>query len=173
MLLLLLSKGPVTLCNFLSNLSRNTVARQVAGELHSVTWVVWQFFFVARSVARSITSQRIQQQLATPLHSVSSSNLSRNFTAVLTRAHAHTSCFSFRGALRDKLLRKLHSVTVPQHQTSATCNATFSTIARQVAEKIAQCNRALSLHILMQIHNNISLYFLENISNILPCTHSA
>ena len=31
-------KGPVTLCNFLSNLSRNAaIARQVAGELHSVT----------------------------------------------------------------------------------------------------------------------------------------
>ena len=54
-----------------------------------------------------------------------------------------TSRFSFREALRDKLLRKLHSVTGPQHQTSATCNATFSTIARQLAEKIAQCNRAL------------------------------
>ena len=67
----------------------------------------------------------------------SSSNLSRNFTAVLTRAHVHTSCFSFRGASRDtELLRKLHGVTGPQHQTSATCNAKFSTIARQVAEKI-------------------------------------
>ena len=74
------------------------------------------------------------------------SNLSRNFTAVLTRAHTRTSCFSFRGALRDKLLRKLHSVTGSQHQTSATCNATFSTIARQVAEKVAQCNRALNLN---------------------------
>ena len=30
-------KGPVILCNFLSNLSRNAVASQVAGELHSVT----------------------------------------------------------------------------------------------------------------------------------------
>ena len=71
-----------------------------------------------------------------------SSNLSRNFTAVLTRAYVHTSCFSLRGALRDKLLRKSHSVTGPQHQTSATCNATFPTIARQVAQKIALCNRA-------------------------------
>ena len=77
----------------------------------------------------------------------SSSNLSRNFTALLTRAHAHTSSFSFRRALQDKLLRKLHSVTGPQHQTSATCNATFSTIVRQVAEKIAQCNRAFKKNI--------------------------
>ena len=50
--------GPLTLCNFLDNLSRNAVARQVAGELHSVTWVVSQFFFFL-------------QQLATPFHSVS------------------------------------------------------------------------------------------------------
>ena len=34
----------VLMCNFLSNLSRNAIARQVAGELHSVTWVVSQFF---------------------------------------------------------------------------------------------------------------------------------
>ena len=40
--------------NFLSNLSRNDIARQVAGELHSVTWVVLHFF-VARNVARSRT----------------------------------------------------------------------------------------------------------------------
>ena len=54
-----------------------------------------------------------------------SSNLSRNFMAVLTRAHVNT-CFLLRGALQDKLLRKLHSVTGPQHQTLVTCNATFS-----------------------------------------------
>ena len=57
----------------------------------------------------------------------------------------HISCFSIRVALRDKLLRKLHIVTGPQYQSSATCNATFSTIPRQVAEKIAQCNRALKI----------------------------
>ena len=43
-----LAEGPVTLCNFLSNLSRNAVARQVAGELHSVTWVVSQVFCCAK-----------------------------------------------------------------------------------------------------------------------------
>ena len=78
------------------------------------------------------------QQLRTPLHSVSPlQQLVSIFTAVLTRAHAHTSChFSLRGALRDKLMRKLHSVTGPQHQTSATRNASFSTIARQVMRKL-------------------------------------
>ena len=91
------------------------------------------------------------QQLTTPLHSVSPlqqlvSQFYSRFMAVLTRAHAHTYYISFRRALRDKLLRKLHSVTGPQHQTSATCNATFSTVARQVAEKIAQCNRTLKEH---------------------------
>ena len=52
--------GPLTLSNFLDNLSRNAVARQVAGELHGVTWVVSQFFYFF-----------FLQQLATPLHSVS------------------------------------------------------------------------------------------------------
>ena len=51
----------------------------------------------------------------------------------------------FRGALRDKLLRKLRSVIRPKHRTSATCNAIFSSIVRQVAEKIAQCNRAFAV----------------------------
>ena len=113
-------------------------------------------FFVARSVARSRTqlyfSQRIAaiditiaQGITTP-----ATGLSRNFTAFLTGAHAHTSFLSFGGALRDKLLRKLHSVTGPQHQTSETCNAKFSVIARQVTEKIAQCNRALSLQLFLK-----------------------
>ena len=35
-------------CNFLSNLSHNAVARQAAGELHSVTWVVSQFLCCAK-----------------------------------------------------------------------------------------------------------------------------
>ena len=88
------------------------------------------------------------QQLTTPLHSVSPlqqlvSQFYSSFTAVLTRAHAHTYYISFRGALRDKL-RKSHSVTGPQHQTLATCNATFLTVARQVAEKTVQCNRTLT-----------------------------
>ena len=67
-------------------------------------------------VELSSTFRNGLQQLTIPFHSVSPpSNLSRNFTAVLTRAHAHTSCFSFRGH-----------------------------IARQVAEKIAQCNSAFT-----------------------------
>ena len=110
-------------------------------------------------VELSSTFRNGLQQLATPLYSVSpSSNLCRNFTAVLAKAHAHISCFSFRGALRDKLLRKLHSVTGPKHQTSATCNATFSTIARQVAEKIEQCNRALNL-VKHDVYKSKEFYF--------------
>ena len=35
--------GPATLRIFVSNLSRNAVARQVARKLHSVTWVVSQY----------------------------------------------------------------------------------------------------------------------------------
>ena len=52
-------EGPVTLYNFLSNLSRNGVARQVAGELHNVTWEL------------SSTFRNGLQQLKTPLHNVS------------------------------------------------------------------------------------------------------
>ena len=52
---------PVTLRNFLSNLSRIAVARQVGGELHSVTWVVSQLLLsVARSVARRISCSNWQ-----------------------------------------------------------------------------------------------------------------
>ena len=85
--------GPLTLCNFLDNLSRSAVARQVAGELHSVTWVVSQFFFFF------FCSN--WQHHCTVYHP------SSNFTADMTRAHGHTSYFSFRGALQNKLLRKL------------------------------------------------------------------
>ena len=89
-------------------------------------------------VELSSTFRNGLQQLTTPLHSVSPlqqlvSQFYSSFTAVLIRAHAHTYYISFRGALRDKL-RKLHSVTGPQHQTLATCKATFLTVARQVNE---------------------------------------
>ena len=102
----------VTLRNFLF---QNAVARQIGGGLHSVTWVVSQYFCCAKRCMKQnlallfATYSSNWQHHCTVYHP--SSNLSRNFTAVLTKAHAHTSCFSFRGALRDKLLRKLHSVT--------------------------------------------------------------
>ena len=87
-------------------------------------------------VELSSTFRNGLQQLTTPLHSVSPlQQLVSQFYGSLN--HAHTSSFFVPGALRDKLLRKLHSVTGPQHQTSATCNAKFSTIARQVAEEFA------------------------------------
>ena len=58
-------KGPLTLQNFLSNLSRNhPVARQVAGELHSVTLVVSQFFLLLEAlheVELSSTFRNIKQ----------------------------------------------------------------------------------------------------------------
>ena len=63
-------------------------------------------FVVARSVARiSITQLYFRQRIAATgntnictVHHLSS-NFSRNFASVLTRAHAYTSRFSFRGAL--------------------------------------------------------------------------
>ena len=62
-------------------------------------------------VELSSTFRNGLQQLTTVYHPFS--NLSRNFTAVLARAHVHTSCFSFGGTLPDKLLGKLRSVTGP------------------------------------------------------------
>ena len=49
---------------FLSNLSRNAVARQFAGKVHSVNQVVSHLFFVARSVARSRTQFFFLQRIA-------------------------------------------------------------------------------------------------------------
>ena len=68
--------------------------------------------------------------------------------------------FCSEDTLQNKLLRKLHSVTGPQHQTAATCNAKFSTIAGQVAEKIAKCNRAFRVRIRIRLHSRVrvSLY---------------
>ena len=108
-------KRPVVLCNFLSNLSRNAVARQVAGELHIVTWVVGIFLCEAlHEVKLSSTFRKGLQQLATPLHSVPPLEqlVSQFYGSFNKGARAHFLFF------------------VPRSS------------ARQVAEKIAQCNRA-------------------------------
>ena len=106
--------------------------------------------FVAHCVAQSRTQLYISQRIAATCSTIAQCNTPPAtclaiLWQILARAHALSFCLSFRGALQDKLLRKLRSVTMPQHQTSATCNATISTIVIQVAEKIAQCkcNRAL------------------------------
>ena len=91
-------------------------------------------------VELSSTFRNGLQQLTTPLHSASPLQqlVSQFYSSFNKGACAHFLFFVPRSrALRDKLLRKLHSVTGPQHQTSATCSTKFSTIARQVAEKIA------------------------------------
>ena len=87
---------------------------------------------------RSTFRNRLQQ-LTTPLHSVSPLQqlVSQFYGSFTNGTCAHFLFFIPRSNLRDKLPRKLHSVTGPQHQTSATYNAKFSTIARQIAEKIA------------------------------------
>ena len=46
-------EGPVTLCNFLSNLSRNALRNKLLRKLHSVTGGFLTFFFGSRNVARS------------------------------------------------------------------------------------------------------------------------
>ena len=91
-----------------------------------------------REVELSSTFRNGLQQLTTTLHSKSPlQQLVSQFFGSCNKGACANFLFSFLGALQDKMLRKLHSVTGPQHQTSATCNAKFPTIARHVAEKIA------------------------------------
>ena len=88
---------------------RNAVARQVAKELHSVTWVVSQLVFCCcakRCTAKwklSFTfcsgSQQLAEQYITP-----PATFLLIFSAVLTRVHAHTSRFLFQqGALGTRI----------------------------------------------------------------------
>ena len=131
-------------------MSRNAVARQIAEELQSVTWVVSHFFLreALHEVELSSTFRNGLQQLKTQLHSVSPlQQLFSQFTAVLNvRMHAHTSHFSPPSM----------SIARQVAEKTAQCNRAltpnfgnlqsytpFSNIATQVAEKIVQCNRVL------------------------------
>ena len=115
-------KCPVTLCNFLSNLSCNAVARQVAGELHSVTDGLSRNFFVARSVARSRSQLYFSQRLAATGNTIAQcvsplQHLVSQFYGSFNKgACAHILFFRSEEYWRDKLLRKLHSVTEPLRQ---------------------------------------------------------
>ena len=75
------------------------VSRQVAGELHSVAWVVSQFVFVARSVARSRTQLYFSKRIAAAGNTIArctcitppATFLAIIIVADLTMAHVHTS----------------------------------------------------------------------------------
>ena len=61
-------------CNFLSNLSRNAIARQVAGEFAKCNMGCLAIFWLRKAlheVELSSTLRNGLQQLTTPLHSVS------------------------------------------------------------------------------------------------------
>ena len=58
------------MCSFLSNLSGNTVAIQVAEELHSVAWAFSLFSFLLRETLHEVELNGFQQ-LTTPFHSAS------------------------------------------------------------------------------------------------------
>ena len=100
-----------------SNLSRNAVARQIARELHRVTWVVSHYFCCAKHCTKlelSSTFRNRLYQLATPLHSVSP-------------------------------LQQLASQFYGRFNNCACAQFLFFVLrstARQDAEKIAHCNRA-------------------------------
>ena len=99
-----------------------------------------------------------------------SSNLSRNSTAVLTRAHVQTSCFSFRGALRDKLLRKLHSVTGPGLNTKPRQLATlnFQPLQNKLLRKLRSVTGPLQLPITHPRH--LVTLFLDPV-HTTPCSN--
>ena len=106
---------PAKLCNFLSNLSHNAIARQVAGELQCDMGCL--AIFLLREVLHEVelisAFRNGLQQLTTSLHRVSPLQqlVSQFYGSFNKGACAHLSFF------------------VPR------------SIARQVAEKIAQCNR--------------------------------
>ena len=106
-IIFIVAKGPVTLRNFLSNLSRNAVARQVAW-ITKYNMGCLANFFVARSIAQSRTqlyfSQWIAQCIIPPA----------TYRSFSEGACAHFSFFISRS------------------------------IAKQAAEEIAQCNRAVT-----------------------------
>ena len=117
-------------------------------------------FYVARSVARRRTQLYYSQRIATTGNTNIAQLLpSSNYLPILRQflqEHMRTLLVfcSEEFWVREqayskwllsqkycKLLRSRCSVTI--HPTSATYNATFSSIAREVAEKIALCNRAI------------------------------
>ena len=89
-------------------------------------------------VELSSTFRNRLQQLTTPLHGVSPlQQLVSQFYGSFNRgACAHFLFFVPRSIARQ-VAEKIAQHKGPQRQTSATCNAKFSTTARQVAEKIA------------------------------------
>ena len=114
--------------------------------------VVSQFFCCAKrcdEVKLSHTFRSGLQQLATPLHSVSPlQKLFSQFYGSLTKAHAHTSRFSFRvRALRDQLLRKLfRPVHTPDIYGNFRCNFFGEENCTSIAIKYVQnfCNIAVT-----------------------------
>ena len=102
--------------------------------MHSVTGlrVVSQFFLLREAlhgVKLSSTLPNGLQKLATPLHSVSLlQQLFRNFTAVLTRAHAHSCRFSFRGALGTRT--SLSKMAAQLSCRKSDCSSDFSDIIK-------------------------------------------
>ena len=115
----LLRKGPVTLCNFLSNLSR-TAPRNEKQEVCACAFVK-----TAIKIARQVAGGVIHCAMVLSIAAIRCEKLSW----VLLRA---TLCATKK--LRDN----------PCYTVQFSSNLSRNGIARQVAEKIAQCNRALT-----------------------------
>ena len=85
-----------------------------------------------------------------------SSNFSHNFTAVLIRAHAYTSRFSFRGALGTRFFPG------PRSRCSVTPNlGNLQCYISKHCEKIAQCNRAYNLEKIKVNHSGTVPQFIK------------
>ena len=129
-------KGPVTLCNVLSNLSRETSCWRIA-QCNMGCLAIFLLREALHGVELSSTFRNGLQQLATPSHSVSPlQQLFLQFYGSFNNGACHSSCFSFWKALPDKLLRKLHSVTGPSGLVKADVSSvSHSSEAMLVATK--------------------------------------
>jgi len=153
------SKGAVTLHNFLSNLSCNTIEKQVARELHSVTGVV-SVVNVFQCATLSTPLHKVEfksmfcnelQLLVAPLHSVSTvQQLSLQFVTQVLYNRCQNLLFcsekSWVWGVFSLSLSKILLRTISQCNRVQFCiqQLVLQAIVRQVAEKITQCNSTLN-----------------------------
>ena len=131
---------------------------------------------VLHEVELSSTFRNGLQQLTAPLHSVSPLQqlVSQFYGSFNKGACVHFLFFPVPRSIARQVAEKIaHCITGPQHQTSATCNATFSTIARQVAEKqgllLLFLTNLCSLCLFLQ-HENVRNTVIQS-SKIFPREH--
>ena len=107
-------------------------------------------FFLSEAlheVELSSTFRNGLQELTPPLHSVSPlQQLFSQFHGSFNKGTCAHFLFFVPRSIARQVAEKIAQCNGASTSTSATCNAKFSTIARQAAEKISQCNGALNQH---------------------------